>query len=175
MLRVWLTPWEWACCGTPFAAGDEVELHVDRDAERTWFVAHLGAELAGTIDAVESHHEDGGPEPVRGRVRAIHAAIGRERVRRVPRARRPREDEPFVVGAAPDGLVVRVGAPREPYTLASEPIPGPGRLHPLDRVPPGSPEGAEGTGGAAVDPPFEGERDALLGYLVDLVDLATNA
>ena len=71
MTRVWLTPWEWACCGDRFEVGDDVDFGVSsRDA--SFLADRLGAELVHTVDAVESHHEDEHPDRVRGRVIAVH-------------------------------------------------------------------------------------------------------
>jgi hypothetical protein len=169
IVRVWLTPWEWHCCGDPFGVGDAVALNVDRAADRAWFRAQLGDAFARGIDAVESHHEQPGPERLEGRVIAIHGAIGRERARRVRREPRPPRP-PMVLGESTDGSVVSAGgspsgwyavsSPPDPFVLVSEPIPAEGRLRPLDRVP------SERRGEPAE--PTEGERDVLLGYVVDV-------
>ena len=71
--RVWLSDWEWACCGKPFVAGDQVAFQVNRilEAEVDHFTELLGLELAATIDASESHHEDAGTELIEGTVTAV--------------------------------------------------------------------------------------------------------
>jgi hypothetical protein len=70
-MRVWLTPWEWACCGDPFEIGDEVDFGI-RSRDPSELVDALGAELTGTVDALESHHEEEYADRVRGRVVAVH-------------------------------------------------------------------------------------------------------
>lgn len=170
-VRVWLTPWEWACCGDPFVVGDRVELLVARDADRSWIAERLGGAFASTVDAVESHHDRPGLERLTGHVVAIHAALGRERMRRVPRpARAPRP--PLVLGTAADGKIVSVGsAPPaglsmsirpEPFVWTHEPVPAEADLRPLPRIPPPEPEGA------AEEALVEGEASIVVGYVVDL-------
>ncbi|MFE7196855.1 DUF6578 domain-containing protein [Microbacterium oxydans] len=80
MTRVWLTPWEWACCGDPFEIGGEVDFGI-RSRDPEGLVDELGAELAGTVDALESHHEEEHADRVRGRVIAVHE-VSREVVER---------------------------------------------------------------------------------------------
>ena len=76
--RVWLETWEWECCGEPFGIGDEVDLLLLTRTPSTSFVESMGLELAATIDAIESHHQETQTIPedrVRGRVRGIHAVV----------------------------------------------------------------------------------------------------
>ncbi|MFK4762172.1 DUF6578 domain-containing protein [Microbacterium sp. ZW T5_45] len=56
-MRIWLSSWEWECCGTPFEVGSEVALSV-RFGVSEWVADALGPELAETVDAEEMHHED---------------------------------------------------------------------------------------------------------------------
>lgn len=72
--RVWLSDWEWACCGGVVRAGDHVAFPIKRmtpDARAYW-VEELGAGLAATIDAKEMHHEDERLESLEGRVTALY-------------------------------------------------------------------------------------------------------
>ncbi|MFE5409603.1 DUF6578 domain-containing protein [Microbacterium sp. NPDC056569] len=55
MTRVWLTDWEWACCGNPFAVGDEVDFGVQSRMPGSSLTELLGPTLAATVGAVESH------------------------------------------------------------------------------------------------------------------------
>jgi hypothetical protein len=73
MTRVWLNDWEWACCGRPFAVGDEVDFAIRTRTPDPFLTELLGQTLAATVDAVESHHEERYTDRVRGRVVAVHA------------------------------------------------------------------------------------------------------
>ena len=158
--RVWLERWEWSCCGDPFRAGDAVTLMVDRPISGP-LVELLGPDLAGTVDAVESHHEDGGATRLTGSVQAIKGVFIEHVERRVPRERpafaddaAPREYR------SPDGWIARSVADTA-YVIVSEPVPGTAQLHEISRVP---------------WPPRENEPVAapegpvphFTGYLVDL-------
>ena len=72
MTRVWLEKWEWACCGDPFAVGDEVDFGILSRTPHPSMDDLLGSELFGTVDAIESHHESEFTDRVRGRVAAAH-------------------------------------------------------------------------------------------------------
>jgi hypothetical protein len=61
MTRVWLNDWEWACCGRPFAVGDEVDFAIRTRTPDPFLTELLGQTLAATVDAVESHHEESTP------------------------------------------------------------------------------------------------------------------
>lgn len=76
-LLVFVTPWEFDCCGEPFAVGDEVAWNVAPVAEREQFSDALGAELASEVDVFETHHEldRPGENLVTGTVVQIRAAI----------------------------------------------------------------------------------------------------
>lgn len=72
--RVWLSDWEWACCGEVFTAGDRVAFPIKRMTPdvRAYWVEKYGAGLAAAIDAVEMHHEVERLEGLEGRVTAIY-------------------------------------------------------------------------------------------------------
>lgn len=73
MTRVWLWRWEWACCGDAFGVGDDVDFGIGTRSPDPDVSDVLGRELAATVDAIESHHEQEFPDRVRGRVVAVHA------------------------------------------------------------------------------------------------------
>jgi hypothetical protein len=73
MTRVWLTEWEWACCGDAFAIGDEADFGIETRKPHAALADMLGPELFATVDTMESHHEEEFTDRVRGRVVAIHA------------------------------------------------------------------------------------------------------
>jgi hypothetical protein len=58
MTRLWLTKWEWACCGDAFAIGDEVDFGIETRTPHAAVSDVLGPELVATVDAMESHHEE---------------------------------------------------------------------------------------------------------------------
>jgi len=73
MTRVWLTGWEWACCGEAFAVGDDVDFGIETRTPRPTLAEALGPVVVATVDAIESHHEGEFDDRVRGRVVAVHA------------------------------------------------------------------------------------------------------
>ena len=151
--RVWLSSWEWASCGDPFARGDRVTFHISRAAD-PWVHEMLGPELAVGVAAVESHHDEPGPEPLAGVVTAIHGVTIDHTERREPRAAPPPPPEPLSLGG---GAWAAFGS-REPYVTIFEPIPGTARLHPAPHVPwpprdesPVTPQPPRGLSGYLVD------------------------
>ncbi len=54
MTRVWLTSWEWACCGEAFAVGDDIDFGIETRSPHPALAESLGPELVGTVDAIES-------------------------------------------------------------------------------------------------------------------------
>src|SRR5436189_3417347 len=78
---VWLTSWEWECCGDEFGIDDEVTwgLLPASPRLRDWLAVPLGSETVAAITHDEAHH--GGAEfgPVRmptvGRVGEIKAVF----------------------------------------------------------------------------------------------------
>ncbi|WP_395245000.1 DUF6578 domain-containing protein [Agromyces sp. MMS24-K17] len=78
MALVWLTEWEWACCGEPFGVGDRVEWRaVGVRPSDAWLGEVLGTELAGEVSWAETHHETSAEEevPLAGVVRGIRAVF----------------------------------------------------------------------------------------------------
>lgn len=151
--RVWLSSWEWDCCGDAFASGARVTLNVSREVD-PWVQEMLGPELAHGIAAVESHHDEPGPEQLTGVVTAIHGVTIDHSERREPRTHH-QPPERLSLG---NGFWATAGS-REPYVTIFEPIPGTGRLHPAPRVP--WPPRDEST---VIPPPPR----ALSGYFVDV-------
>ncbi|MCP2636249.1 hypothetical protein K0817_006655 [Microbacterium sp. HD4P20] len=130
MERVWLTGWEWDCCGDPFTVGDRIDLNVSREV-RGWFTEMLGPELADSLDAIESHHDEPGPDRLTGTVTAIHAVTLEHAERREPRPDHPPLPEPVEMG---EGVWLTIG-PRDPWVTVIEPIPGTAALVPAPGVP----------------------------------------
>src|SRR4051812_2069601 len=68
-VRVWLSDWEWQCCGEPFSVGNEVAWGlVSLPADDQYLVGVLGAEVAAGLTHRETHHADEGERPVPTRV-----------------------------------------------------------------------------------------------------------
>lgn len=172
MTRVWLTNWEWSCCGEPFAVSDRVDFGIEHRGADEWLIDTLGAEIAATVDAVESHHEHEFVDRVRGRVTAIQAVtqqfVERQELRRPGHgapadavAPAPGEEWPetrFELGAG-----VFAGTRPSRYITVSTPVPGSVRLHPRSTV---------RAGGADVEPresddPAQADRSSP-GWLVDV-------
>ena len=151
--RVWLSDWEWDCCGDPFSAGDRVTLDVSREVG-PWYREMLGLQLAEGIAAVESHHDEPGPERLTGVVTAIHGVTIDHSERREPRA----HHQPPERLSHGNGVWATAGS-RDPYVTIFEPIPGTARLHPAPHVP-----WAPRDDSPVEPPPPRG----LSGYLVDI-------
>lgn len=143
MTRAWLTGWEWSCCGDPFRVGDAVDFGVARRGASHELTQLLGADLAATIDAVESHHEEEFLDRVRGRVTAIAAVqveqIERHELRRPgfgapPHAVAPPtgEDWPFVGRELENGM--RIGSYPSRYVVVAEPVPESTTTRPVDGI-----------------------------------------
>ena len=158
-IRVWLHSWEWNCCGDPFTVGDTVTLNVDRGPD-AWLRESVGAELASTIDAVESHHEDGGGERLAGTVAAVRGVALEYTETRMPRPPRPDglTTPPRIALSGGGWSAVRPDP--QPYVVVSEMVPDSARLVDVPRVP-WPPRESE--------PEYDGQaRPAgLTGYLVD--------
>lgn len=154
-MRVWLSRWEWACCGEPFAVGDRITLDVRR-RPGGWIAELLGPELALGVDAEEEHHENPGPERLTGTVTAIHGVTIDHTERRELRTPPRSAPEPHPLG---DGVFAIIGS-RDPWVTVAEPIPGTARLYPAPHVPWPS------RGDDATDEPPAPR--GLSGYLVDL-------
>lgn len=167
-VRVWLSGWEWACCGDPFGVGDVVSFAC-RPPRGTWFVEQFGTEFASALTLVEEHHDEGDDDrpvqTVAGTVQAIHAVVVDEHVVRVPRPPRP-APERFDLG---NGFSAGVG-PVPPYVLTLEPLPGTMRLHEATRVP--DARTRDFSHPAVADPRPDPEDGAIVtrspGWLVDV-------
>ncbi len=159
--KVWLESWEWSCCGEPFRQGDTITLLVNRPINAL-LAELLGPGLAESVDATESHHEDGGAIRLTGSVESITGVSIEHVERRVPRDHRGRSDRDLPREyRSPGGWIARSGA--DPgFVTTSEPVAGTAQLHQIPRVP---------------WPPRENEavvapKDRVphfTGYLVDLV------
>ncbi len=134
--RVWLDTWEWACCGEPFGVGDEVDLLIATRAPSAAFVAGVGPELAATVDAIESHHQETPSTPedrVRGRVHAIHGVaqdhVETRHLRRPgfgapPDAEMPAEGEEWPFSGRDLGNGMLIGSRPSRWMIESVPVPG---------------------------------------------------
>ncbi len=184
--RVWLDTWEWACCGDPFGVGDEVDLLIATRAPSAAFVESVGPELAATIDAIESHHQETPSTPedrVRGRVRAIHAIaqdhLETRHLRRPgfgapPDAEMPAEGEEWPFSGRDLGNGLLIGSRPSKWMIESVPVPGAVTLAPRDRVP------REATGEDApifvedAEPPPERRTTSVVAWVVD-VEVSTGS
>ena len=73
---VWLSAWEWECCGAPFHIGEHVEWAAEA-LDRTWLVSVLGTDLGVAVTDAETHHA-GEATPLAGEVTRIRAVFARE-------------------------------------------------------------------------------------------------
>lgn len=157
--RVWLSRWEWDCCGEPFELGDQVTF---RTAPRTeGLTTMLGRELSQSVDRQESHHDDAGGEPVVGTVLAIWAVVLDYVDRRMPRAAAAPFRATVSEGSQPKSGWIAMRGGDQQFVTIREVIPGSARLSTLPRVP-WPPRESE--------PMFDGQLalDGLEGYLVDI-------
>lgn len=143
MTRVWLTTWEWDCCGDPFGVGDDIEFGISARVPEPFVTDLLGSELAATIDAYESHHEEEFPDRVRGRVIGIHAVVHdveeRRSLRRPghgapPDAAMPAEGEEWPMNRLGLGEGVFVGSRPSRYVITIVNVPGTAALEPVAGV-----------------------------------------
>lgn len=166
--RVYLTDWEWDCCGEPFSVGDEVDWTVTRAG--SWVREILGAPLADTVELVETHH---GPEAegvellgVVGVVVAIQDVVVIYDARRVPNDQWRPDLEAAAIKAVPaSGWSSYIPVPR--YFTRAEIVPGSGTATPAVRVPSAEPS----TGPVKPDEelgPTSWRYRGQIGYLVDL-------
>lgn len=179
MTRVWLTGWEWGCCGDPFAVGDIVDFGIARRGSDQWLATMLGTELSATVDAVESHHEEEFADRVHGVVTAIHEVSLEHAERRELRrpghgappdapAPPPGEEWPFVGREIGGGIIV--GSRPSRYIVSSEPVPGSASLAPVSGVRRAGmgDDGAPPPMTAPPDPPPERCVGVAAGWLVDV-------
>ncbi|MBA8817506.1 hypothetical protein FHX48_002611 [Microbacterium halimionae] len=143
MTQVWLTHWEWACCGDAFACGDDVDFGVRTRAAHSVLADELGADLAATVDAIESHHEEEFPDRVRGRVTAVNVVTREVRERRSLRkpghgaplsAEMPAAGEAWPNNRMELGNGVWAGARPSRYVIEVVPVPGTVALSPVRGV-----------------------------------------
>lgn len=152
MTRVWLTPWEWACCGEPFTVGDEVDFSI-RSRESALLVDTLGTERASSVGALESHHEHEYADRVRGRVAAVQEVTHEVVERKIQVSSRP-------------------GRVHESVTF--EPVPDTTRLQTVPGVRlPIDPERARR--GEFEEPLADRPRRSRLGWLVDVDETGPDA
>jgi hypothetical protein len=182
--RVWLTGWEWGCCGDPFAIGDDVDFGIETRAPGGAFAELLGPALAPTVDALESHHEQEFVDRVRGRVIAVnavaHEVIERRTLRRPghgapANATMPADGEEWPVTGRELGNGVFVGTRPSRYVTENVPVPDAASLVPVRGV--RLPKSQDDTPGAPVAEPAEdapGDRRAraFAGWLVDVEERA---
>lgn len=137
---LWLTRWEWGCCGGPLEPGQRVTLSVwpVDDGQRSWLTEVIGADLTAQIDGVEMHHEeDPAPERLTGTLarlstvsmpsRLVHSERPPLPLGALPAARR-------LIG--PPGSGVYIGVPHSPFVTHHESVPGPPVVQETPRIPP---------------------------------------
>ena len=178
--RLWVETWEWACCGDPFGIGDEVDLLVRTRTPSPAFIESVGPELAATIDAIESHHQETPSTPedrVRGRVRGIHAIVQEHvetrHLRRPgfgapPDAEMPAEGEEWPLRGVALGNGFMAGSRPSKWMVESVPVPGAVTLTPRDRVPDRAAEGSAARE-ENEEPPAERRTTSVVAWVVDVV------
>lgn len=124
--RIWLNSWEWACCGEPFVTGDTVEFAVTSPPP-AWLAEYLVDDAAAAIDAVESHHEDGGDQRWSGIVHSVSAVATPHLVTRIRRpplpagaVRRPT----FQLGDGVSAGAIAMGGSPSEWMTSVEPVAG---------------------------------------------------
>ena len=181
MTRVWLSGWEWECCGEPFVTGDGIDLGIETRSASSNLSEMIGPDLAATIDAVESHHEQEFTDRVRGRVASVHAVsvemIERRSLRRpghgAPQdAVMPPEGEDWPRIGLELGDDVFIGTQPSRYMLETTNVPDTAVLEPVDGVRFSTAERAENPVPLAtihaVDPPPERRARSRVGWLVEV-------
>jgi len=180
MTRVWLTEWEWACCGDAFAVGDEVDFDIATRTPDPSLGDLLGPALIATVDAVESHHDQEFADRVRGRVSVVNMVVHEVQERRS--LRRPGHGAPPDAVMPPDGEEWRMvrrdlgggvfaGSQPSRYVVEIVPVPGTARLEPARgvRLPPEEPDSPPQPVDAGMSRPLgEGTTRSLAGWLVDI-------
>lgn len=180
MTRVWLTKWEWECCGDAFGVGDEIDFGIEIRGPHPALADELGQELAATVDAMESHHEEEFADRVRGRVVAVYA-VTREVVHRRS-LRRPGHGAPLdaampadrdewpLVGEGLEGGVFLSSRPSR-YIIEVEPVPHTAVLVPTQgvRLPVAQQDQPlASVAESSADPSPEWQGRTLAGWLVDV-------
>ncbi|TFD69761.1 DUF6578 domain-containing protein [Cryobacterium sp. Hb1] len=179
MTRVWLTKWEWECCGDAFAIGDEFDFGIETRTPHAALADMLGPELIATVDAMESHHEEEFTDRVRGRVIAVHAVsqdvIERRSQRRPghgapPEAIMPADGDvwPMVGRDLGNGAFLRT--PPSRHMIEIVPVANTAMLAPAQGVRLRTDEDAEPLPnvGEFAAPPPEQRRRSVKGWLVDV-------
>ena len=180
MTRVWLSGWEWSCCGDSFAVGDDVDFGIETRTPTPELVDALGAGIAATIGALESHHESEFTDRVRGRAVAIHA-VSQEVVERRS-LRRPGHGAPLTATMPPDGEEwpmrrqdlgngVFIGSRPSRYVIEHVPVPGSALVAPARgvRVPESGEDQVSRTAAdTCSDPAVDRRMRSLAGWLVDV-------
>lgn len=181
MTRVWLSDWEWACCGDPFAVGDHVDFGIETRSPRPLLADTLGPALVATVDAIESHHEESFADRVRGQVVAVHA-VTREVIERRS-LRRPGHGAPLTATMPPSGEEWPVTNRRElgngaymgtapsRYMIEVVPVSDTAATEPVRGV--RLPSEADGEplpslDELTTDPPVEHRTRSLVGWIVDV-------
>jgi hypothetical protein len=193
---LWLSPWEWDCCGGPLEIGQRVTFSVwpVDDEQRTWLTEAIGADLTAQIDGVEMHHEeDPAPERLTGRLAKLSRVSIPSRLIHTKRPPLPPgvSSTPVRFFGSPDSAVYAEMRPSA-YVTHHETVPGPPVIEETPRIPltrgtdhPDAQAGAQAVAAAAraaaqtalaaaraaqtTDPPPPGEVEPrLVGYLVEL-------
>lgn len=193
---IWLSSWEWDCCGGPLEAGQRATFSVwpVDDGQRTWLTEEIGADLTARIDGVEMHHEeDAAPERLTGRLAKLSRVSIPSRLIHTQRPPLPPgvSSTPARFFGPPDSPWFAEMRPSA-YVTHHETVPGPPVVEETPRIPltrgidhPDAQAGAEAAAAAAraaaaaaaeaeahaargtIPPPGEVEP-RLVGYLVEL-------
>ena len=184
MTRVWLTEWEWACCGDSFGLGGEVDFGIESRTAHPALAEVLGPELVRTVDAMESHHVEEFADRVSGRVVAVYTVtrevIERRSLRRPghgapPDAIMPTDGDDWPMVGRELGNGAFVGTRPSRYLIEIVPVPQTGMLTPAQAVRQPIVDQTERLPSAAAlvaGPPPERRRRTLVGWLVDVSEHA---
>lgn len=139
---LWLSPWEWDCCGGPLETGQRVTFSVwpVDDGQRTWLTEAIGADLTAQIDGVEMHHEEGpAPERLTGRLAKLSRVSMPSRLVRTKRPLLPQGAARAALRpVGPPGSGVFIGSRPSEYVTHHEPVPGLPVVSLAPRIPPES-------------------------------------
>jgi GNAT superfamily N-acetyltransferase len=193
---IWLSSWEWDCCGGPLETGQRATFSVwpVDDGQRTWLTEEIGADLTARIDGVEMHHEeDAAPERLTGRLAKLSRVSIPSRLIHTKRPPLPPgvSSTPARFFGPPDSPWFAEMRPSA-YVTHHETVLGPPVVEETPRIPlthgidhPDAQVGAQAAAAAAraaaqaseaaaraaqtTDPPPPGEVEPrLVGYLVEL-------
>lgn len=176
-MLVYLAPWEFDCCGEPFAIGDEVTWSIAPVVEREPLAVTLGTELAREVDGFETHHDD-----ETDRTRPVSGIVSRIRVALVELASTPADPVSFrpvldtlelrELEHLDQALADAIRAEFEPTLLEGGPLPP---AEPIPLPPIGDVRRIGGEGWLAVVPGaarMPRRHRGIHGYLVDLDGVA---